>query len=182
MPKKTKTAEDTQVELIVAQDSKEEKKAASRKTKSTAKRIKKEDKKVSSGEVKATAEENAVRRPIPAEEAAAQIDVIVKAMQDKKAKGICSLDMKPLGTAISDYFVICNADSTTQVNAIADNVEEEMYRCCGREVVRSQGKENAFWIILDYTDIVIHIFQTEYREFYRLEDLWADAIRKDYNE
>jgi len=52
----------------------------------------------------------------------------------------------------------------------------------GRRVLRSQGKENRFWVILDYSDIVVHIFQTEYRMFYRLEDLWADAVTKDYNE
>ena len=109
-----------------------------------------------------------------------EIKTIVEAMSDKKAKNICSMDLRPIGTAIADYFVICNADSTTQVAAIADNIEEEMIARCGRKVLRSQGKENAFWVILDYSDIVIHIFQTEYREFYRLEDLWADALRQDY--
>lgn len=113
--------------------------------------------------------------------AADEIKTIVDAMLDKKAKGVCTLDLRPLGTAIADYFVICNADSTTQVQAIADNIEDEMISKCNREVLRAQGHENAFWIILDYSDIVIHIFQTEYREFYRLEELWADTIRTDYS-
>ncbi|NTU94950.1 MAG: ribosome silencing factor [Bacteroidales bacterium] len=103
-------------------------------------------------------------------------------MQDKKAQLVISLNLKKIGTAISDYFIVCNADSTPNVLAIADNVEEMMYKKCNRKVVRAQGKENAFWIILDYTNIVVHIFKTEYRQFYRLEDLWADADRKTYQE
>ena len=103
------------------------------------------------------------------------LDIIVEAMSDKTGKGICVLDLKNIGTSICDYFVICNADSTTNVLAIADNVEDELIIKANRKVIRQQGKENAFWIIMDYGDIVIHIFQTEYREFYRLEDLWADA-------
>ena len=64
--------------------------------------------------------------------------------------------------------------------AIAYNIEVELIVKCKRQVIRSQGKENAFWIILDFGDIVVHIFQTEYREFYRLEDLWADATITEY--
>lgn len=111
-----------------------------------------------------------------------ETDIIAEAMLEKKGKGVCALDLKKIGTAITDWFVICNADSTTQVNAIADNVEEKMIEKCGRKVVRMQGKENGFWVILDYMNIVVHIFQTEYRNFYRLEDLWADAARKDYKD
>ena len=111
-----------------------------------------------------------------------EVDTIASAMLEKKGKNVCSLDLKKIGTAITDWFVICNADSTTQVAAIADNIEERMIEKCGRKVVRAQGKENGFWVILDYLNVVVHIFQTEYRNFYRLEDLWADAARKDYND
>ena len=106
----------------------------------------------------------------------------IAAMLDKKAKGVMSLDLRRIGTAIADFFVICNADSTTNVVSICDNIEKEMEEKCGRSVVRMQGKENAFWVIMDYADIVVHIFQTPYREFYRLEDLWADAERTDYKD
>ncbi len=109
-----------------------------------------------------------------------ELQVIADAMAEKKGKNIVSLDLKSIGTAISDYFIVCNADSTTNVVAIADNIEDRMVEKCGRKVLRSQGRENAFWIILDYGDIVVHIFQTPMREFYRLEDLWADAERTDY--
>ena len=110
------------------------------------------------------------------------IKTIVEAIQDKKGKNICSLDLTGIGTSICDHFVICNADSTPAVLAIADNIEEEMLVKCNTKVLRQQGKENAFWIIMDFSDIVVHIFQTEYREFYRLEDLWADAVKKTYDE
>ena len=110
------------------------------------------------------------------------IKTIVEAIQDKKGKNICSLDLTNIGTSICDHFVICNADSTPAVLAIADNIEEEMLVKCNTKVLRQQGKENAFWIIMDYSDIVVHIFQTEYREFYRLEDLWADAVKKTYED
>ena len=111
-----------------------------------------------------------------------ELNCIAEAMLDKKAQLVISLNLKKIGTAISDYFIVCNADSTPNVLAIADNIEEMMYKRCNRKVVRAQGRENAFWIILDYTNIVVHIFKTEYRQFYKLEDLWADADRKTYQE
>ena len=104
-----------------------------------------------------------------------EIKVIAEAMLEKKAKDVVAMDLTGIGTAITDNFVICNADSTTQVVAISDNIVEKMWTECHRDPIRSQGRENAFWIILDYGDTVVHVFKTEYREFYRLEDLWADA-------
>ena len=109
-----------------------------------------------------------------------EIKVIADAMLEKKGQDVVSLDLRKIGTAVSDHFIVCNADSTPNVIAIADNVEDRMIQKCRRKVVRSQGKENAFWVILDYGDIVVHIFQTPYRAFYRLEDLWADADRTVY--
>ena len=110
------------------------------------------------------------------------LKVIADAMLEKKAQDVVSLDLKPIGPAISDYFIVCNADSTPAVAAIADNIEDRMIEKCGRKVIRTQGKENAFWVIMDYGDIVVHIFQTPYRAFYRLEDLWADAPREVYSD
>ncbi len=103
------------------------------------------------------------------------LDIIVDAMYDKKAQQVVSLDFATIDAAICDYFVICNADSTTQVNAIADSVEEQLYKKMKQWPIRCQGRENSFWIIMDYGDVIVHIFQTEYRKFYRLEELWADA-------
>ena len=103
------------------------------------------------------------------------------AMLDKKAQYVVGIDLRKIESAITDHFVICNGDSTTNVGAIADNVIEKM-RELGRRPLRTQGMENNFWIILDYGDIVAHIFLTEYRSFYRLEELWADAPQKEYKE
>lgn len=110
------------------------------------------------------------------------LKVITDAMLEKKGQQVVSLDLSSIGTAISDYFVVCNADSTTAVAAIADNIIVRMEEKCGRKVLRMQGLENDFWIILDYCDIVVHVFLTQYREFYRLEDLWADAERVEYTD
>lgn len=111
-----------------------------------------------------------------------ELKVIADAMLDKKGQDVVSLDLRPIGTAISDYFIVCNADSAPAVVAIADHVEEKMIEHCRRKVTRTQGKENAFWVILDYGDIVVHVFQTPYRSFYRLEDLWADAEKTVYED
>ena len=106
--------------------------------------------------------------------------VIADAIYDKKGQNVISLDLRPVGSAISDYFVVCNGDSTTNVAAIADNILKKVREELGMKPLRTHGLENNFWIILDYGHIVVHIFQTQYREFYRLEDLWADAPRKEY--
>ena len=111
-----------------------------------------------------------------------ELKVIADAMLEKKAQDVVSLDLTSIGTAISDHFIVCNADSTPAVVAIADNVEDRMLEKCKSKVARTQGKENAFWVILDYGDIVVHVFQTPYRAFYRLEDLWADAERTVYED
>ena len=106
--------------------------------------------------------------------------VIADAILDKKGQDVVSLDLRPVGTAITDFFVVCSADSTTAVSAIADNILKETKEQLGIKPLRMQGMENDFWIILDYGNIVVHIFLTQYREFYRLEDLWADAPKKTY--
>lgn len=106
--------------------------------------------------------------------------VIADAIQDKKGQNVISLDLRSMDGAISDFFVVCNADSPTNVAAIADNILKEAREQLGIKPLRMQGMENNFWIILDYGNIVVHVFQTPYREFYRLEDLWADVPRKEY--
>ena len=107
--------------------------------------------------------------------------LIADAAIDKKAENVVSIDLRSLDGAISDWFVVCDASNTTQVAAISDNIQKVMKEE-GHKLLRSQGEENAFWIILDYGNILVHIFLREYREFYRLEDLWADVPRKVYKE
>ncbi|MCY4780860.1 ribosome silencing factor [Sphingobacterium sp. UT-1RO-CII-1] len=108
----------------------------------------------------------------------AQLAVI--GMQEKKGNDIKRLDMRGVNATLSDYFVICHADSTTQVNAIAKSVEEEVYKALGQEPWHKEGHGNGEWLLLDFVDVVIHIFKTETRSRYRIEDLWGDAQVETY--
>lgn len=109
---------------------------------------------------------------------------IIRAIQDKKGKNIVSLDLSKIDGAICSCFIVCNADSATQVAAIAAGIEEQVLETLGEKVWRVEGQQNALWIAMDYVDVVVHIFQTELREFYKLEELWADApaTRYEYDE
>jgi ribosome-associated protein len=107
-------------------------------------------------------------------------EIAVQGIQEKKGNDIVRLDLRELGSSVSDYFVICNADSSTQVKAIADSVEDEIYKLTKTNPWRKEGFDNAEWIILDYLDIVVHIFRTEKRDFYGIEDLWGDAETTSY--
>lgn len=108
------------------------------------------------------------------------IETIVSAIEDKKGKNIVSLDLSGFDGAITSHFVVCNADSTTQVAAIADGIEERVREELGEKLWRIEGQQTGLWIAMDYIDVVVHIFQTELRDFYRLEELWADAPMKRY--
>ena len=107
-------------------------------------------------------------------------EVIVQGMQEKKANNIVRLDMRSVNATISDYFVICHADSATQINAIAHSVEEEVYKAFGQEPWQKEGHNNGEWILLDFVDVVVHIFKTEKRSHYGIEDLWGDAQVETY--
>lgn len=102
-------------------------------------------------------------------------EVIVRGMQEKKGNDIVRLDMRHINATLSDYFVICHADSSAQINAIASSVEEEVYKATGQEPWRKEGHNNGEWILLDFVDVVVHIFKTEKRSHYGIEDLWGDA-------
>jgi len=107
-------------------------------------------------------------------------EIAVQGIQEKKGHDIVRLDLRNLNSSVSDYFIVCNADSSTQVKAIADSVEDEIYKNTQMNPWRKEGLENAEWIILDYFDVVIHIFKTEKRDFYGIEDLWGDAQTTSY--
>lgn len=103
------------------------------------------------------------------------VETIVTGMQEKKAKNISILNLKSINNSICDYFIICDAQSTTQVDAIADSVEEFVEKNFNERVIHKEGFENANWILLDFFDVVVHVFQTESRDFYNLEEFWEDA-------
>lgn len=103
------------------------------------------------------------------------LDTIIEGILEKKGREIIDIDLTKIRSTICDHFIICHADSTTQVNAIADSVEKRVKEQVKITVGHREGLENAIWILLDYYDIVVHIFQKETREYYRLEELWGDA-------
>lgn len=102
--------------------------------------------------------------------------MIVEGMQEKKAKDIAVLDLRGVKNAIADFFVICSGTSDTQVDAIADSVEKYVWESIKENCVHKEGKTNREWILLDYVDIVAHVFKEEKRRFFALEDLWGDAV------
>ena len=108
------------------------------------------------------------------------VDEIVAGMKEKKAKGISVLDLRNLEQSVCDFFVICNAESTTQVNSIAGSVEHFTKKELNEKPLHIEGKDNSMWILLDYSNVVVHVFQDESREFYNIEEFWADAKRTDY--
>ncbi len=105
---------------------------------------------------------------------------VVSAMQEKKGKRITSLDLREIQDSVTNYFVICHASSTIQVDAIYDYVIECVQKNCGIKPFHKEGYENSEWILIDYFDIVVHIFLEEKRNFYNLENLWADAVQEEY--
>lgn len=107
-------------------------------------------------------------------------DAIVEAILDKKGENVVSLDLTKINDAVTDHFVICDATTTVQVKAIAENIADEVKKRTGERPWHKEGYENLDWVLLDYVDVVVHIFRTEIREFYQLEELWADADRKEY--
>lgn len=103
------------------------------------------------------------------------LDAIVQGMQDKKGKNITVINLGGLEHRVADYFVICDADSGTHVSAIADSLEESAMKKTGEKPYHSEGYQNAEWILVDYVNIVAHVFMRETREFYNIEALWADG-------
>ncbi|NWF76091.1 MAG: ribosome silencing factor [Nitrospirae bacterium] len=98
-----------------------------------------------------------------------------RAAFDKKAKDIIILDLKGL-TTIADYFVICSGESTTQVKAITEKIEE-VFNVFNIKPLGIEGLSYSHWVLMDYGDVIVHIFEEETRSFYELEKLWIDAIR-----
>ncbi len=102
-------------------------------------------------------------------------DAIVQGILEVKGKNVSILNLKSIHNRVCDYFIICQADSNTQVNAIAGSVEEMVKKLTGERPYRKEGFENSEWILVDYVTVVVHIFQSQIRNYYNLESLWADA-------
>ena len=102
------------------------------------------------------------------------IEVITEALLDRKAQDITVLDVHEL-TTLADKFVICHAQTDVQIKAIADNVNKETKEQLGEKAWKEEGRETRRWVILDYVNVVVHIFKEELREYYALERMWNDA-------
>lgn len=107
-------------------------------------------------------------------------DIIIDAIQDIKGKNIIKLDLRKIEDAPTDFFIICEGDSTTQVKAISDNVHQRLKRELQVYPNHIEGEKTARWICLDYFSTVVHVFHREAREFYELEQLWGDAVSTSY--
>ena len=102
-------------------------------------------------------------------------DVIVKGMQEKKAMNIVVLDLRKVKNAVADFFVLCSGSSDKQLDAIADSIDAEVFKALKENPWHIEGKNNKEWMLLDYIDVVAHVFRKDRREFYALEKLWGDA-------
>src|SRR5690349_6743169 len=102
-------------------------------------------------------------------------EAIVKGMQEKKALDIVVMDLREAKNAVADFFVICSGSSDKQLSAIADSVDEEVYKELRENPWHTEGKHNKEWLLIDYISVVAHIFKRDKREFFALEKLWGDA-------
>ena len=107
------------------------------------------------------------------------LKTIIRAIRDKKAEKIISLDLRKIQEAVADFFIICEAGNPQQVRAIAENVEHEVKLNCDENPYKHEGFQKMNWVLIDYVNVVVHVMHTEAREFYRLEDMWSDAVSEE---
>jgi ribosome-associated protein len=107
-------------------------------------------------------------------------DLIIDAIQDVKGKNILKLDLRKLSSSPTEFFIICEGDSSTQVKAISNKIYRKLKEEIGILPNHQEGKENGEWVLVDYFNTIVHIFYPETRKFYDLEDLWSDAKITEY--
>ena len=103
------------------------------------------------------------------------LESVIKGIFEKKGQNVLKIDLRKLENRITDYFVICHAPSGTQVSAICDSVDDTVRKEASEKPLHIEGLDNCFWVLLDYGNVIVHVFLEEYRKFYSLESLWADA-------
>lgn len=109
-------------------------------------------------------------------------DLIVDSIQDIKGKNIVKIDLRKLDDAPTDFFIICEGDSTVQVYSIAQNIKRRLKAEADQQPVHVEGTQSNRWVCVDYFNVVVHVFYPETRKFYQLEDLWSDGIVKEYED
>jgi ribosome-associated protein len=117
----------------------------------------------------------AIRRPKSRPQQSEQLNhIIVEGIRDKKGKNIVQLDLRKLGDAPADFFIICEGDSNTHIKAITDSIHKKVKEELQTHPTHVEGSGNK-WILMDYFDVVVHVFYPETRQFYEIENLWSDA-------
>ena len=101
--------------------------------------------------------------------------LIIEAIQEKKGKEIVTIDLSQVENSICDCFIICHGDSYTQVDAITESIEKKLKEDMDLRAHHIEGQRNSQWVLMDFFDILVHVFQKEFRTFYNLEELWADG-------
>ena len=104
------------------------------------------------------------------------IKTIIAAIQEKKGTNIVSLDLRKINEAVADFFIICEADNQPQIKAIADNIEYQVNRECEENPYDHEGFQALQWVLVDYVNVVVHVMLSETRKFYKLEEMWSDAV------
>jgi ribosome-associated protein len=110
------------------------------------------------------------------------IKTIIAAIQEKKGENIISLDLRKINEAVADFFIVCEASSSIQVRAIADNVEHQVHEKCDEKPYHHEGFQQLQWVLVDYVNVVVHVMLTETRKFYQLEEMWSDAAATEHKE
>lgn len=103
-------------------------------------------------------------------------EIVVQGMLEKKGARIVVMDLKGVTNSVADYFIICSGNSDTQVDSIAQSVDDEVHKATGQNPWHKEGFQNKEWVLIDYVDVVAHVFLKDKREFYNLEGLWGDAV------
>jgi ribosome-associated protein len=103
------------------------------------------------------------------------ITEIIKGIEDVKGENISILDLREIENTVCEYFIVCDGNSNTQVNAISGSIQKKVSKALKDKPWHVEGENNAEWVLLDYVNIVVHVFQKHVREFYNLEGLWGDA-------
>lgn len=110
------------------------------------------------------------------DESSQLLESIIEGLFEKSGQNVVKMDMSKLENSVCDYFIIADAQSGTQVDSIAESVLAKVKLQNGEKPFHKEGLDNCFWVLLDYGNVIVHIFMEEYRRFYNLEGLWADAV------
>ena len=110
------------------------------------------------------------------------IKSIIRAIQNKKGEKVVSLDLRKIPEASADFFIVCEASSTTQVKAICDEVEFQVKQDCDEMPYKHEGRQALQWVLIDYVNVVVHVMHPDARKFYKLEEMWSDAAALDHSE